>query len=306
MGLSHSGSWRWDPVWLQPCMGHGTYDSKSHMHGRRIGHAGESQCTIAHAGGAHTACSQGFTRRFLSPLLLQPHTHARPFLLSTTAQDSTRTQGMATGRGDEAALRRDSVTTEAHSLASQHCVRRGGCEEARLNYLEESGGRGVAGVLILGEDEYGRWLTGGPRGAAGRLLCASAERTGASWLPRERGNGVATEGERKWTSGRRGGGRRACALLSGSWARLGERLGASMQARGLRDWRLAHACVTCSRRARAGHAAGARAWAAGWAACAAGRPRSAEPHKRGGGRKSGVGLAVAGRGTGAGHEARLG
>jgi hypothetical protein len=35
MELSHSGSWRWDPVWLQPCMGHGLYGSKSHMQPRR-------------------------------------------------------------------------------------------------------------------------------------------------------------------------------------------------------------------------------------------------------------------------------
>ena len=43
---------------------------------------------------AFAACSQGFTRRFLSPLFLQPHTHARPFLISTAAQDTTRAQGM--------------------------------------------------------------------------------------------------------------------------------------------------------------------------------------------------------------------
>jgi hypothetical protein len=43
---------------------------------------------------AFATCSQGFTRRFLSPLFLQPHTHARPFLISTAAQDTTRAQGM--------------------------------------------------------------------------------------------------------------------------------------------------------------------------------------------------------------------
>jgi hypothetical protein len=43
---------------------------------------------------AFAACSQGFTRWFLSPFFLQPHTHARPFLISTAAQDTTRAQGM--------------------------------------------------------------------------------------------------------------------------------------------------------------------------------------------------------------------
>jgi hypothetical protein len=133
MGLSHSGSWRWDPVWLQPCMGHRSNGNKRHMQGRRI----------AHAGGGHgrffpafAACKSGVHKAVPnSTFPATAHTHGRATAWASRDQGGTPAAQRRPKQGwPQRALRWLNIVGPPHwlrRLTAAPVARSGGAPEQR-------------------------------------------------------------------------------------------------------------------------------------------------------------------------------